>query len=264
MIYAVELFAGIGGFRLASDELGIKTIWANDINDNAAKIYQQYGGSFVQGDIRNLRHLIPNHHLLTAGLPCQPFSSAGKKKGINDPRGTLFEVVAQIIKTHSPLFFVLENVKRLLSMDKGQHFATILNSLSSLGYLIECSLRQVPQLTRMTLWQGGAVNFEKDSDRPRMYIERDKRFENDLDKTAELILKDVFQSRQYAYQIVERYINPINEAFSRIFGEDNGTQLTLLELIPPLEDKVANILFKKGDFEIHYNYLGNGRKFSTF
>jgi len=140
MIYAVELFAGIGGFRLAGDELGIKTIWANDINDNAAKIYQQYGGSFVQGDIRNLRHLIPNHHLLTAGLPCQPFSSAGKKKGINDPRGTLFEVVAQIIKTHSPLFFVLENVKRLLSMDKGQHFATILNSLSSLGYLIEWRL----------------------------------------------------------------------------------------------------------------------------
>jgi DNA (cytosine-5)-methyltransferase 1 len=140
MIYAVELFAGIGGFRLACDELGIKTIWANDINDNAAKIYQQHGGNFAQGDIRKLHHLIPNHHLLTAGLPCQPFSSAGKKKGINDPRGTLFEVVAQIIKTHSPHFFILENVKRLLSMDKGQHFATILNSLSSLDYLIEWRL----------------------------------------------------------------------------------------------------------------------------
>lgn len=142
MIYAVELFAGIGGFRLACDELGTKTIWANDINDNAAKIYQQTTNSstFAQGDIRKLSHLIPNHHLLTAGLPCQPFSSAGKKKGTNDPRGTLFEVVAQIIKTHSPHFFVLENVKRLLSMDKGQHFATILNSLSSLGYLIEWRL----------------------------------------------------------------------------------------------------------------------------
>jgi len=134
------------------------------------------------------------------------------------------------------------------------------DDLSPMAFYGRSSLRQVPQLTRMTLWQGGAVNFEKDSDRPRMYIERDKRFENDLDKTAELILKDVFQSRQYASQIVERYINPINEAFSRIFGENNGTQLTLLELIPPLEDKVANILFKKGDFKIHYNYLGNGEK----
>jgi hypothetical protein len=134
------------------------------------------------------------------------------------------------------------------------------DDLSPMAFYGRSSLRQVPQLTRMTLWQGGAVNFEKDSDRPRMYIERDKRFENDLDKTAELILKDVFQSRQYASQIVERYINPINEAFSRIFGEDNDTQLTLLELIPPLEDKVANILFKKGDFEVHYNYLGNGEK----
>jgi len=134
------------------------------------------------------------------------------------------------------------------------------DALSPMAFYGRSSLRQVPQLTRMTLWQGGAVSFEKDSDRPRMYIERDKRFENDLDKTAELILKDVFQSRQYASQIVERYINPINEAFSRIFGENNGTQLTLLELIPPLEDKVANILFKKGNSEVHYNYLGNGEK----
>ena len=133
----VELFAGIGGFRLACDKLGIKTIWANDIDSNAAQIYQKHNSGLIQGDIKTLLDQIPNHQLLTAGFPCQPFSSAGKKKGINDPRGTLFEIIVQILKTHTPNFFVLENVKRLLPMDKGKHFATILNSLSSLGYLIE-------------------------------------------------------------------------------------------------------------------------------
>jgi DNA (cytosine-5)-methyltransferase 1 len=136
-IETVELFAGIGGFRLACDKLGIKTIWANDIDTNAARIYQKHNSGLIQGDIKTLLDQMPNHQLLTAGFPCQPFSSAGKKKGINDPRGTLFEIIVQIIKTHTPNFFVLENVKRLLSMDKGKHFATILNSLSSLGYLIE-------------------------------------------------------------------------------------------------------------------------------
>ncbi len=141
-IKAVELFAGIGGFRLACDQLGIKTIWANDMDENASKIYQKNfnSGTFVQDDIKKQLDSIPNHQLLTAGLPCQPFSSAGKKKGISDPRGTLFESLVQILKTHSPTFFVLENVKRLLSMDKGQHFATILNRLSSLDYLIEWRL----------------------------------------------------------------------------------------------------------------------------
>jgi len=141
-IKAVELFAGIGGFRFACDELGIKTIWANDLDDKASKIYQQNfkSGTFVQDDIKKQLDSIPSHQLLTAGLPCQPFSSAGKKKGLNDSRGTLFESLVHILKIHSPTFFVLENVKRLLSMDKGKHFATILDSLSSLDYLIEWRL----------------------------------------------------------------------------------------------------------------------------
>jgi DNA (cytosine-5)-methyltransferase 1 len=141
-IKAIELFAGIGGFRMACDELGIQTIFANDIDKKVTKIYQQRFKDkiCIQGDIRAVLNEIPKHQLLTAGFPCQPFSSAGKKQGISDPRGTLFEVVVQILQTHLPAFFVLENVKRLLSMEQGQHFATILNSLSSQGYLIEWRL----------------------------------------------------------------------------------------------------------------------------
>ncbi|MDM8558940.1 AAA family ATPase [Candidatus Parabeggiatoa sp. HSG14] len=134
------------------------------------------------------------------------------------------------------------------------------DNLSPTAFYGRSSLRQVPQLTRTTLGQEKSVNFEKDSDRPKMYIERDSRFENDLDKITELILKDFYRSDQAASQIRLKYLNPISEAFKRIFGENSATQLTLLELIPPLDDKVAHITFKKGESEIHYNYLGNGEK----
>jgi DNA (cytosine-5)-methyltransferase 1 len=139
---AVELFSGIGGFRIACDELGIETVWANDIDPKASKIYRDNFGdkAHFEGDINEYIKEIPKHDLLTAGFPCQPFSSAGKKLGIEDARGTLFEKIVLVIQKQKPKYFVLENVKRLLSMDKGAHFATILDALSNLGYLIEWRL----------------------------------------------------------------------------------------------------------------------------
>lgn len=139
---AVELFAGIGGFRLACDELKIDTVWANDIDPKASAVYRSKFGTdeHVEGDIAEFIDKIPEHDLLTGGFPCQPFSSAGKKLGIEDVRGTLFEKIVSILKEKKPKYFVLENVKRLLSMDKGAHFATILDALSNLGYLVEWRL----------------------------------------------------------------------------------------------------------------------------
>ncbi len=136
---AIELFCGIGGFRLACDDLQIKTIWANDIDPKAAIVYQSQFGSegFYLGDLRIFFDEIPSHDILTAGFPCQPFSSAGKKMGIHDPRGTLFSEIVKVIDQHRPQFFVLENVKRLLSMQNGSHFATILDAFASLKYFIE-------------------------------------------------------------------------------------------------------------------------------
>lgn len=136
---AVELFCGIGGFRIAADRLGLKTIWANDINDLACSVYRNRFGQDIlhEGDITSLSDCIPNHDILTAGFPCQPFSSAGKKEGIRDPRGTLFQSIVDVIEKTLPKYFVLENVKRLLSMEHGTHFATVLSALSALDYFIE-------------------------------------------------------------------------------------------------------------------------------
>lgn len=136
---AIELFAGIGGFRLACDNLGIDTVWANDMESNAVKVYKDNFGenSIVQGDINTLIDKIPDHDILTGGFPCQPFSRAGKKKGIDDYRGTLFETIIKIVDDKRPDFFVLENVNSLLFMQKGRHFRTILSALCDLEYKIE-------------------------------------------------------------------------------------------------------------------------------
>ncbi len=138
----VELFGGIGGFRLAAAQNGLQTLWANDICPKACQVYQsRFGDAEIrQGDIRELTHEIPSHDLLTAGFPCQPFSSAGQKKGFRDPRGMIFSVIVDILKAHRPPYFILENVKRLLLMEKGIHFATVLSALTELGYHIEWRL----------------------------------------------------------------------------------------------------------------------------
>jgi len=136
---AIEMFCGIGGFRIAFDEAEIKTVWANDISSNACMVYRDNFGEdiLVEGDIKQQKYHIPDHDILTAGFPCQPFSSAGQKKGICDPRGTLFLEIIDIIISHAPKYFILENVKRILSMQNGTHFATIISELSKLPYFIE-------------------------------------------------------------------------------------------------------------------------------
>ena len=138
---AIELFAGIGGFRLGLTNAHIETIWANDINELSCQVYESNFGkdSIVLGNINKFPILdIPNHDILTAGFPCQPFSPAGKKMGVRDSvRGTLFERIVEIIDEKKPQYFFLENVKRLLTMENGYHFRVILNALSELDYFIE-------------------------------------------------------------------------------------------------------------------------------
>jgi DNA (cytosine-5)-methyltransferase 1 len=138
----IELFAGIGGFRLGLCAEGAETIWANDNCALACRVYESnFGaGSIICDDVHRVEDSIPPHELLTAGFPCQPFSQAGKKRGISDFRGTLFECIARVLRRHRPRFFILENVKRLLSMDGGIHFKAILDELCIDGYWVEWRL----------------------------------------------------------------------------------------------------------------------------
>ena len=122
------------------------------------------------------------------------------------------------------------------------------------------SFRHIPTLTRTTLGQGGTIDIAKDSDRPRLFIQRDSRFENDIEKITEIILKDLFLSNRSGEEIKEKFINPVNAALSNIFEDESNSKLELIELIPPLDGKTAQINFRKGTSEIRYNYLSAGEK----
>jgi DNA (cytosine-5)-methyltransferase 1 len=155
----VELFSGIGGFRIAADARGLRTLWANDISPSACSIYRNRFGDkeLREGDIKELKGELPDHEILTGGFPCQPFSSAGKKKGVHDPRGTLFQEIVDVLTTRQPKFFVLENVKRFLTMEGGFHFATILASLADANYHVEWRLLN-------------AIHFGLPQNRQRVFI----------------------------------------------------------------------------------------------
>ncbi len=135
-----EMYSGIGGMRFGLRKAGWKTVWANDINKYACQIYRKNFGEqeLVEGDIQTIdASAVPNHDLLTAGFPCPSFSLAGKRKGFEDSRGTLFFEITRIAEAKRPRLLLLENVKGLLSNDEGRTFAKILQTLDDLGYDVE-------------------------------------------------------------------------------------------------------------------------------
>lgn len=132
----IELFAGIGGFRLGLERAGMQHAWSNELNEETCKVYSAaHGGEITCGDVREVpSDLVPEHDVLSAGFPCQPFSNAGSNKGFQDARGTLFFEVARILRDKQPVAAILENVPGLLTNDGGKTFATILSILSDCGY----------------------------------------------------------------------------------------------------------------------------------
>ena len=141
----IDLFAGIGGLRIAFDSVGGECIFSSEWNKFSQQTYKANFGDMPEGDITEIDEKdIPDHDILVGGFPCQPFSiagvssnnSLGREHGFNDKtRGTLFFDVCRIIKEKKPKAFLLENVKNLKSHDKGNTFKVILNALQNeLGY----------------------------------------------------------------------------------------------------------------------------------
>lgn len=134
----VELFAGIGGFRLGLERAGHDCVWANEWDKYANKVYRSHWGECDDRDIRSVDvGEIPRHDLLVGGFPCQAFSIAGNREGFDDARGTLFFEIARILEACRPSHCLLENVKGLLSHDGGRTFCRIIEVLGELGYCVE-------------------------------------------------------------------------------------------------------------------------------
>jgi len=131
----IDLFAGIGGMRLGFQSAGGHCVFSSEFEKNAQTTYFQNHGEFPFGDITQIPpEEIPDHDVLIAGFPCQPFSHAGLKLGIDDTRGTLFHDIAKILDAKRPRVAVLENVKGLISHDKGYTLQVILKTLAKIGY----------------------------------------------------------------------------------------------------------------------------------
>lgn len=165
----IDLFAGIGGFRMALQNLGGKCVFTSEWDKNAKVTYKANYGETPFGDITrdSTKNSIPdNFDVLCAGFPCQAFSIAGKRGGFEDTRGTLFFDVAEIIKLKKPKAIFLENVKGLRNHNGGKTLATILNVLrNDLGYYVP-----EPQIIN-------AKNYGVPQNRERIYIVG---FRNDL------------------------------------------------------------------------------------
>ncbi len=131
----IDLFCGMGGFRLAFEAQGCKCVYSSDIDEYACRTYELNFGEFPKSDITKVEARdIPDFDILCAGFPCQPFSIAGKRLGFDDTRGTLFFDVARILKEKKPKAFLLENVRGLSNHDGGKTLNVILNTLDQLGY----------------------------------------------------------------------------------------------------------------------------------
>lgn len=132
----IDLFAGLGGFRLALESCGAKCVYSNEWDKNAQDIYYKNFNDMPDGDITKVdEKTVPNHDILCAGFPCQAFSISGKQKGFADSRGTLFFDVARIVKEKKPKVVFMENVKNFASHDEGRTLAIVKATMEELGYV---------------------------------------------------------------------------------------------------------------------------------
>jgi DNA (cytosine-5)-methyltransferase 1 len=214
----IDLFAGIGGFRLALQNIRGKCVYTSEWENAAKKTYRENFGEIPFGDITKeiTKSYIPNEFdILCAGFPCQAFSIAGNRKGFADTRGTLFFDVEQIINKHRPKVVFLENVKNLVSHDKGKTFKTIIEVLEKkLGYKVFSSV-----LNSMT-----HANIPQNRERIFIVAFDPKQVENwsnfkfpekiELTKTIHNILEKGKQENKYYYPKEHKYYTELEKTMT--------------------------------------------------
>ena len=132
----IDLFAGLGGFRIALESLGAKCVYSNEWDKSVKQVYSNNFGDMPDDDITQVdESTIPDHDILCAGFPCQAFSISGKQLGFEDSRGTLFFDVARIVKAKRPKIVFMENVKNFATHDKGRTLAVVKATMEQLGYV---------------------------------------------------------------------------------------------------------------------------------
>ena len=192
----IDLFCGIGGFHQALNRLNATCVFACDIDEQCRKTYERNYGLKPAGDISKIDiSTIPTFDILCGGFPCQSFSNSGKKGGLSDKRGQLFEYILQIANFRKPRFLFLENVKHIMKIDGGKAFKHILQRIRETGYevdTIELSPHQlgIPQqrervvfvCVRADIYKGNVSSLFQIPENVK--IDVDRIFETDPSKTA--------------------------------------------------------------------------------
>ena len=131
----IDLFAGLGGFRIALESLGARCVYSNEWDKPVQQVYANNFGDIPEGDITKVdERTIPDHDILCAGFPCQAFSISGKQRGFEDSRGTLFFDVARIVREKKPKIVFMENVKNFAAHDNGHTLEVVKSIMEELGY----------------------------------------------------------------------------------------------------------------------------------
>lgn len=162
-----DLFCGVGGFHLAAKTLGLKCVYACDVSSPAREAYATNFGLTPAGDVTQENpENIPKFDLLCAGFPCQPFSIIGDRKGMADPRGTLFFEIVRIAEAKRPAAILLENVRQLTTIRGGKVFDRILSDIEDLGYFVDWRILNaldlgLPQKRERVLIVGTRKRFEE-------------------------------------------------------------------------------------------------------
>ena len=204
----IDLFAGIGGFRIALQELGGNCVFSSEFNQHAQRAYELNVGEVPFGDITKLnKDIVPKHDILCAGFPCQPFSISAKMKGFEDTRGTLIYHVFEIIEKHHPKVVFLENVKHLVYHDKKRTLATIVQHLEEMGYVVSKKVLN-------------ASDFGVPQNRERIIIigHRQKRFDfGKIKKVSKPILKD-FLDKGNEFEFLNEPYTILEEQKTQVSG----------------------------------------------
>jgi len=135
----IDLFAGLGGFHIALKNAGLECVFASEIDTKLRSLYEENFGMKCHGDITQIHETeIPEHNILCAGFPCQPFSKAGHQKGFSDVKsGEMIHEIIRVLKYHQPEYFILENVPNLKSHNNRKTWEIIQNLLEECNYVVK-------------------------------------------------------------------------------------------------------------------------------
>ena len=208
----IDLFAGLGGFRIAFESQNCTCVFSSEIDKQVASVYTNNFDDVPHGDITKIStEDIPDHDILCAGFPCQAFSIAGLRKGFEDARGTMFFEVARILKDKHPKAFILENVKGITNHDGGRTLKIIENTLYDVGYsfkhkVLNAKDFNIPQNRERWYCVGIRANLGVSID--SFYFPK----ETTLTKTLKSIIQDNLKDENYNISnICKSHINKFIE-----------------------------------------------------